>query len=332
MRNHLRPKHRLLLQNSAFLTATRVVIIFIVIAPQSNRNHQFSSDFQLFGGEGDYRVRLPTSNCWGADKVSGKRLHAIHRRRVWPYSSAKMMAARLKEGETDVTVLGTQRAPTKDYKARQGEDRETGEVPETGIKQVQHCSWPRQVRRVCRETLRKYTKMSAKPFKKTRAHFLSDAHSVKRLWCSDMQRRIGVVPARSMFERQQPDAPVFNEKAPLTLDNFVCSDECLVRLDATMFMNAQNDRVWCRLSSSKPDAIDEKESLTKPCRQHKRKKQRTNLHPRVSKTPTGCTVIVSCQRTLPHFPRFIEDFFSVRTDEDVAKISPLKQCPDLDGL
>ena len=27
----------------------------------------------------------------------------------------------------------------------------------------------------------------------------------------------------------------------LTLDNFVCSDECLVRLDATMFMNSQND-------------------------------------------------------------------------------------------
>ena len=38
-------------------------------------------------------------------------------------------------------------------------------------------------------------KMSAKPFIKTRAHFLSDVHRVRRLnWCSDMKRRI-VVPA-----------------------------------------------------------------------------------------------------------------------------------------
>ena len=50
---------------------------------------------------------------------------------------------------------------------------------------------------------------------------------------------------------------------PLILHNFVC----LVRLYATTFMNAQNDRVWCRRSLSKPDAIDEDESLTKPCRQ-----------------------------------------------------------------
>ena len=71
---------------------------------------------------------------------------------------------------------------------------------------------------------------------------------------------------RSMFERQQLDAQVFNENDTLTLDNFVCTDDCLVRLDATMFMNAQNDRVWCRRSLSKPD-IDENESLTKPCRQ-----------------------------------------------------------------
>ena len=39
------------------------------------------------------------------DMASSKTLHAIHRRRRWPYSSDKQMAARLKEGEMDVTFL-----------------------------------------------------------------------------------------------------------------------------------------------------------------------------------------------------------------------------------
>ena len=38
----------------------------------------------------------------GADVVSDKTLHAIHRRGRWPYSSVKQMAARLKDGEMDV--------------------------------------------------------------------------------------------------------------------------------------------------------------------------------------------------------------------------------------
>ena len=102
--------------------------------------------------------------------------------------------------------------------------------------------------------MRKYMKMSAKPFQKDESAF--------PVGCTRGQAPELVLgyeaqdpgdARRSMFERQQLDAQVFSLKTtPLTLDNFVCSDECFVRQDATM--NAQNDRVWCRRSLSKPDA------------------------------------------------------------------------------
>ena len=57
-------------------------------------------------------------------------------------------------------------------------------------------------------------KMSAKPFKKARAHFLSDAHKVKRLnWCVDMKRKMGG-GARRTNDMLQVDAQVFNENDP----------------------------------------------------------------------------------------------------------------------
>ena len=47
MRNQIRPKHLIIVFNVAFLThSTRIIIIFIVIAPQPDRNHQFSSHYQ----------------------------------------------------------------------------------------------------------------------------------------------------------------------------------------------------------------------------------------------------------------------------------------------
>ena len=57
-------------------------------------------------------------------------------------------------------------------------------MPETSIKRAQHWFVTETGKTVCRETMRKCMKMSAKPFKKTRAHFLSGAHEVRRLnWC-----------------------------------------------------------------------------------------------------------------------------------------------------
>ena len=74
-------------------------------------------------------------------------------------------------------------------------EKRTREVPETSIKQVQQWFVAETGKNVCRKTTRKCMKMSAKPFIKTRAHFLSDVHRVRRLsWCSGMKRRI-VVPA-----------------------------------------------------------------------------------------------------------------------------------------
>ena len=49
-------------------------------------------------------------------------LHVIHRGQEWPYSSVKLMARRMKEGNMDVTLL---RAQTKDHKREQEKNRET---------------------------------------------------------------------------------------------------------------------------------------------------------------------------------------------------------------
>ena len=85
----------------------------------------------------------------------------------------------------------------KNTKRGQGKiEKRIKEVPETSIKQVQHGFVAETSKTVCRETMRKFMKMSAKPFKKTRAHFLSDLN-----WCLDMQH---VRAAAS-------DAHVFNE-------------------------------------------------------------------------------------------------------------------------
>ena len=59
--------------------------------------------------------------------------------------------------------------------AKQDEDKvetRVREVLETSVKEVQHWFVAETVRR---DTMRKYMRMSAKPFKNTRAHFLSDA-------------------------------------------------------------------------------------------------------------------------------------------------------------
>ena len=53
----------------------------------------------------DCRGQLGTFELPGAVIASGKTLHAIHRRRGLPYSSVKQRAARLNEGEMDVTFL-----------------------------------------------------------------------------------------------------------------------------------------------------------------------------------------------------------------------------------
>ena len=83
-------------------------------------------------------------------------------------------------------------------------EKRVREVPETNIKKVQHRFLTETGMAVSRETMRKYMKMSAKPFKKTRAHFLSDAHKVKRMnWCLDMKRQDRSGARRSIFERQQ---------------------------------------------------------------------------------------------------------------------------------
>ena len=131
------------------------------------------------------------------DTASGKTLSAIHRGRGWPYSSVKKMAARLKEGDLDANIkmhCGRKRKITKED--RKKIEQRIREVPETSIKQIQHWFVTETGKKVCRATMRTYVRMAAKPFKRTKAHFLSGAHKVRRLnWCLDMKRRIGAVPA-----------------------------------------------------------------------------------------------------------------------------------------
>ena len=109
MRNQLRPNHLIFLLNMAFLTnSTRIIIIFIVIAPQSDRNHLFSSDFQwhncLFLGRG-LLWSFADMQLTGVDMANGKTLYAIHRRR-WPHSGVEQMDGRtLERGWMDVTFL-----------------------------------------------------------------------------------------------------------------------------------------------------------------------------------------------------------------------------------
>ena len=64
-----------------FLThGTRIIIIFNVVAPQSDRNHQFSSKFQwqncLFNGKG-LSWSVADMQLHGVDMVSGKTLYAL---------------------------------------------------------------------------------------------------------------------------------------------------------------------------------------------------------------------------------------------------------------
>ena len=92
----------------------------------------------------------------GVDMVSGKTLHAFHRRRGWQYSSVKQMAAHLKEGEMDVNLVDTLRAQTDDHQTRQQIENRVREVPETSIKQIQHwfLTETSKGKTVCRETMR----------------------------------------------------------------------------------------------------------------------------------------------------------------------------------
>ena len=72
------------LYNMTFLThSTRIAIIFIVIAPQSDRNHMFSNDFQWQNClcRAVCSMGLPWSLA--ADMASGKMQYTIHRRRRW---------------------------------------------------------------------------------------------------------------------------------------------------------------------------------------------------------------------------------------------------------
>ena len=59
--------------------------------------------------------------------ASGKTLYAIHRRRGWPYSSVKQMAARVKECEMDVTFLAHSERTRLITKQDKDKNRDTGQ-------------------------------------------------------------------------------------------------------------------------------------------------------------------------------------------------------------
>ena len=94
---------------------TRIIIIFIVIAPKSDSNHKFSSECQwqncLFNGSG-LSWSVADMQLLGVDMASGKTLYAIHRGRGWPYSSVKQMAGR----------IGRKRKITKEDRGRSALD------------------------------------------------------------------------------------------------------------------------------------------------------------------------------------------------------------------
>ena len=109
-------------------------------------------------------------------------------------------------------------------------------------------------------------KMSAKPFNNSRGISCRMHTGVRRLsWCMDMKRRIGAAPAATATCCRLMRK--YSMKPPTTLGYFVRSGEFLVPLDATMLMKAHSDRVWCRCSLSRREAIDENEGNTTPCRQ-----------------------------------------------------------------
>ena len=53
----------------------------------------------------------------------------------WPYSSVKQMAARLSEGEMDLTFLVNEKIAKQD---KENMEKRVTEVPVRSIKQVQH--------------------------------------------------------------------------------------------------------------------------------------------------------------------------------------------------
>ena len=79
----------------------------------------------------------------------------------------------------DVTFLAHNRRKRKVTKQdREKIEKRIREVPETSIKQVQHWFLTETGEAVCRETMRKYMKMSAKPIKRARA--------LTSVWCDWM--------------------------------------------------------------------------------------------------------------------------------------------------
>ena len=102
MRNQLRPKHLIFLLNMAFLThSTRIIIIFIVLAPQSDRDHQFPIDF-----------------------FSGRTVCIMGRGLSWSVADMQLLG----DGHTPVSsreggmdLLGAQRAQTKYYTKQESE-------------------------------------------------------------------------------------------------------------------------------------------------------------------------------------------------------------------
>ena len=99
----------------AFLTHRTRIVIFIVIAALSDRNHQFSSEFQwqncLFHGKG-LLWSVGDMHLLGVDMASGKTLYTIHRRRGWqcfPVSEVSVDALQAKATATArVDVLETE--------------------------------------------------------------------------------------------------------------------------------------------------------------------------------------------------------------------------------
>ena len=87
-------------------------------------------------------------------------------------------------------------------------EKRVREVPETSIKQVQHWFLTETGETVCRETMRKFMKMLANPSKR-RERISCRTHTRSDAWIYEAQDRGGA--RRSMFERQQVDAQVFNE-------------------------------------------------------------------------------------------------------------------------